>query len=82
LMGNQTRTFPQQHVDFDLFRDAVSTGRGRRGRPPHVPTPKNVGDVKELRRMGLTQGSIAKALGVSEKTLRRHYSGLIRGRNH
>ena len=59
---------------FDLFGDVVPEGRGKPGRPQHVPTNENRNRVKMLLAVGWNDERIAGAVGVSIKTLRKHYS--------
>ncbi|WP_246697255.1 AraC family transcriptional regulator [Rhizobium sp. G21] len=58
---------------FDLFGVEVPEWRGKRGRPPHVPTEKTRNRVSMLLALGWDNERIANALGVSEPTLRKHY---------
>ena len=59
---------------FDLFGDVVPEGRRKPGRPQHVPTNENRNRVKMLLAVGWDDGRIAGAVGVTVKTLRKHYS--------
>lgn len=43
------------------------------GRPEHVPTPENINKVMMLLVFKKTNAEIAKALGISQPTLRKHY---------
>jgi len=43
------------------------------GRPPHEPTDDTRAEVRKLASCGATQGLVARVLGISEPTLRKHY---------
>lgn len=60
-------------ADLDLLGDPVPEGFGRRGRPPHVPTPDKRTKVLLCLAQGWPNGRIARALGITEPTLRKHY---------
>jgi predicted transcriptional regulator len=60
-------------TNFDLLGDPIPEGWGKRGRPPHTPDDKKRLKVKLLRAIGRTNDEIAAALGITEKTLRKHY---------
>jgi AcrR family transcriptional regulator len=45
----------------------------RKGRPPHQPTDKDRRAVTALCAAGVREDDIARVLGVSGKTLRKHY---------
>jgi transposase-like protein len=57
---------------LDLFGVPICLPRGR-GRPPHVPTPEKRKQFAQLRRRRVPVSEIARALGVTEPTLRLHY---------
>lgn len=59
---------------FDLFGDPVPEGRGRPGRASHVATVENRNKVKMLLAVGWADDRIAGVIGVTIKTLRKHYS--------
>lgn len=61
-------------VEFDLLGDPIPPGHGRRGRPQHVPTAENRSKIMLLQAMGWPSERMANALGITPKTLRRHYS--------
>jgi DNA-binding CsgD family transcriptional regulator len=65
----------------DLFGDPVPAGRGMPGRPEHVPTTENSNKIKILLAQGWTSERIANAIGVDAKTLRKHYSRLLKARD-
>lgn len=58
---------------FDLLGEPVPRGRGMKGRPPHIPTDENRNRIILLLAHGWNETRIAAAIGLSEKTLRRHY---------
>ena len=58
---------------FDLFGDPIPEGFGKRGRPPHTPTPQTRLKVLLLLAVGRRDVEIAYAIGVSEPTLRKNY---------
>lgn len=43
------------------------------GRPEHIPTDENRNKIMMLLVFGMTNAEIAKAVGVSQPTLRKHY---------
>lgn len=47
-------------------------------RPPHQPTDQQRRQVKALIAYGLTKGQIAEIIGITEKTLRKHYAHELR----
>jgi hypothetical protein len=47
--------------------------RRGRGQPPHAPTPSQRQTAQVMRANGDSLPIIARTIGVSEKTLRRHY---------
>lgn len=59
---------------FDLLGDPIPEGWGKRGRPPHLPTGENRNKVRMLLAFDWEQERIAKALRITGKTLRKHYS--------
>lgn len=58
---------------FDLLGDPVPDNFGGRGRPPHIPTQQNRNKVMLLLAMGWSDERIAKALAITQPTLRKHY---------
>ena len=58
---------------FDLLGDPIGPNHGRRGRPQHVATLRNISIVSELERSGATKFEMAKALAITQPTLRKHY---------
>lgn len=52
--------------------DNETEGPSKGGRPPYEPTPEDRGLVNQLCPL-LPQDEIAKIIGVSEKTLRKHF---------
>lgn len=67
--------------DFDLLGDPIPEGWGRRGRPAHIPTQENRCKVMLLLAQGRPSDRIAAALGITAKTLRKHYSRELRDRD-
>lgn len=67
-------------ADVDLFGDPIPAGFGKRGRPPHVPTERNRNKVMLLLGVGWTPQRIARSLGVTMPTLRKHYFSELRHR--
>jgi hypothetical protein len=57
----------------DLLDDPVSPDRGRRGRPRQLATSTNARNFNALRAAIWTPAQIARALGISAPTLRKHY---------
>lgn len=67
-------------VIFDLLGDPIPEGWGKRGRPPHVPTPEKRQIIVVLCAFGKSNEEIADALRISEPTLRKHYFRELRDR--
>ncbi|MBB4574403.1 hypothetical protein [Rhizobium lentis] len=66
--------------DLDLFGNPYhSAGRGQ-GRPEHVPTEENIINVMVLLASGMTNAEVAKTVGLSTPTLRKHYFHLLKQR--
>ena len=65
--------------DFDLWGDPIPEKPETRGRPEHEPTAEKRLRVAVLRAINQTHTEIAAALGISEPTLRRHYSAELKG---
>lgn len=61
-----------------LFGWPVMPWKGRRGRPPHLPSPENVNRVKMLLAFGWSNERIANALNITQPTLRRHYLSVLK----
>jgi hypothetical protein len=57
----------------DLFGDPVPRSRGRRGKPPHVPTAENRRFVQLALACGREEEEIAAGLRITPRTLARHY---------
>jgi hypothetical protein len=68
-------------VGFDLFGDPIPEGFGGRGRPPHVVTDEKRRKVMLLLAVGKTEDEVAAGIGITAKTLRKHYSRLLRVRD-
>lgn len=67
---------------FDLLGDPIPEGRGAPGRTGHVPTAENARKIRALLVAGMKNQQIARELGISVPTLRKHYfqSGKINAR--
>jgi hypothetical protein len=65
---------------LDLFGDPVPENRGRRGRPPHIPTQENRNKVSMLLALGWSNQRIANALNITLPTLRTYYFSQLRVR--
>ncbi|MCZ4340173.1 hypothetical protein O4H52_01045 [Sphingomonadaceae bacterium G21617-S1] len=59
--------------DFDLLGDPIPEGHGGRGRPEHVRTERNRSKVIMLLAMGWSNPRIARSLGITPPTLKKHY---------
>jgi hypothetical protein len=64
----------------DLFGDPVPASRGKKGRPPHVPTAENRRFVQLSLACGHDEETIAAALQVTVRTLNRHYFHELSGK--
>lgn len=69
-------------VVLDLFGDPIPPEHVGRGRPPHVPDDKKRSKVMLLMVLGRTEDDIAAVLGITGKTLRKHYSRELKTRDH
>ena len=69
-MTSQTAEF---FPEKDLLGDPLLSNIGRRGRPRHMTTARNIRKFNQLRDAGWSRRQIAEALGISEPTLRRRY---------
>jgi hypothetical protein len=58
---------------LDLFGDPIPQNWGGRGRPAHVPTLENRNKIKLLLALGWGNERIARSLGITANTLRKHY---------
>lgn len=65
----------------DLFGDPVPASRGRKGRPPHVPTAENRRFVSLSLACGHDEDAISAALRITTKTLNRHYFHELQGKH-
>ncbi len=65
---------------FDLFADPVPEVRRKRDRPANIPTGKKQSKIKRLRTNNWNEDEIAKAVGVTRRTLREHYFRKIEDR--
>lgn len=66
--------------DFDLFGNPLLTADAKRGRPEHQPTEENIIFVMVLLGSGMTNAEVAKRMGLSVPTFRKHYLHLIKDR--
>lgn len=64
----------------DLFGDPVPASRGKRGRPPHLPTAENRRFVQLSLACGYDEETIAAAMSITTKTLNRHYFHELSGK--
>ena len=60
--------------EFDLWGDPIPPPTERRGRPAHEVTAERKLRVAVLRALNQSNDEIAAAMGISERTLRTHYS--------
>ncbi|OWV64255.1 hypothetical protein CDZ97_10225 [Mameliella alba] len=69
-------------LKFDLLGDPIPDGRGEPGRTGHVPTAENARKIRALLVAGMKNQQIAKEIGISVPTLRKHYfqNGKIKAR--
>ncbi|AYD00016.1 hypothetical protein [Neorhizobium sp. NCHU2750] len=67
--------------DFDLFGNPLSHDDPKLGRPEHVPSEENIIFVMVLLAGGATNNEVAKTLGISVPTFRKHYLHLIKQRD-
>lgn len=66
---------------FDLFGDPIPEGFSGRGRPPHQPTQEKRWKVMLLLALEKTEDDVAAAIGITAKTLRKHYSRELKVRD-
>lgn len=66
---------------YDLFGEPVPKNFGRRGRPEHVATSENVNKVSMLLAQGWPNVRIARTLGITIPTLKRHYKFQLKDRD-
>jgi hypothetical protein len=66
---------------LDLFGEPMIVRSGGPGRPEHVPTDRNRQKIVLLLAMGWPQKRIAGAIGLTVKTLRKHYSPQLKARD-
>lgn len=72
-MGSHAEIFFLSDVNFDLLGDPIPEGWGKRGRPPHQPSEEKRRLVIALAAFDKTKTEIAAALGITQKTLDKHY---------
>jgi hypothetical protein len=66
--------------DFDLFGNPYDASPKKAGRPEHVPTEENIINIMVLLASGMTNREVAKTVGLSVPTLRKHYLHLTKSR--
>ncbi|KKC24969.1 hypothetical protein WP12_17030 [Sphingomonas sp. SRS2] len=66
---------------FDLLGDPIPPEHVGRGRPPHVVTDEKRFKVMLLLALEKTEAEVAAAIGISDKTLRKHYSRQLKVRD-
>jgi predicted ArsR family transcriptional regulator len=66
--------------DLDLFGNPYDPAGRKQGRPEHQPSEENIITIMVLLASGMTNGEIAKTIGISVPTLRKHYLHLTRHR--
>jgi hypothetical protein len=76
-----SRNFFLMDVKFDLFGDPVPDNFGKRGRPAHIPTSGNTNKVKMLVSLGWGNERIARAMGITPPSLRKHYFSVLKYRD-
>lgn len=59
--------------NLDLFGFPIPEPRDKAGRPEHVPTDENRNKIMMMMVFGCTNADLAKSIGVSVPTLRKHY---------
>ncbi|MCV0381770.1 hypothetical protein [Nitratireductor sp.] len=67
--------------DFDLFGNPLVTTEKKLGRPEHEPDEEKIIFVMVLLASGATNREVAKTLGLSVPTFRKHYLHLIKHRD-
>jgi len=67
--------------DFDLFGNPYDAGPRPAGRPEHKPTEESIINIMVLLASGMTNREVAKTVGISVPTLRKHYLHLTKNRD-
>lgn len=67
--------------DLDLLGDPIPANFGGRGRPEHIPTTENRNKVMLLLALEWTDEKVAKAIGITRPTLRKHYLRELKARD-
>lgn len=67
-------------TDFDLFGNPYEVALRKAGRPEHEPTEENIINIMVLLASGMTNREVAKTVGISVPTLRKHYLHLTKNR--
>lgn len=66
---------------FDLLGDPIPEGWNKRGRPPHLATERNRNKIIMLLAFGWSNERVARAVGVTVPTLRKHYFAELKVRD-
>lgn len=66
--------------NVDLWGDPIPDNWGKPGRPEHVATTDNANKIMVLLALDWDNQRIARALGISVPTLRKHYKFLVKAR--
>ena len=66
---------------FDLLGDPIPPEHTGRGRPPHVPDDEKLFKVMLLLAIEKSEDDVAKSIGITAKTLRKHYSRQLKVRD-
>lgn len=67
--------------DFDLFGNPCDAGPRKAGRPEHEPTEESIINIMVLLASGMTNREVAKTVGISVPTLRKHYLHLTKNKD-
>ena len=60
-------------VEFDLLGHPIPENKGKPGANGHVPTAENASKIRTMLMAGMRLQDIARQLGLSSPTLRKHY---------
>jgi hypothetical protein len=67
--------------DFDLFGNPYDASPRQAGRPEHKPTEESIINIMVLLASGMTNREVAKTIGISVPTLRKHYLHLTKSKD-
>jgi hypothetical protein len=67
---------------MDLFGNPVPAHFGMRGRPPYEPNQKDANKIKLLLALGWSNERVARAIGITQPTLRKYYFSLLKCRDY